>query len=83
MVAEGHVNKQIASALSISIKTVEKHRQQLMDKLNIHDVAGLTRYAIAHGFVENLGRIRGIPESPDAGGEERVAGSRLQVSVAC
>jgi DNA-binding NarL/FixJ family response regulator len=70
MVAEGHVNKQIAAVLSLSIKTVEKHRQQLMDKLNIHDVAGLTRYAIAHGVVESTGRIRGVseelglPESP-------------------
>ena len=62
MVAEGHVNKQIASVLNLSIKTVEKHRQQLMDKLNIHDVAGLTRYAIAHGVVESTGRIRGVPE---------------------
>jgi DNA-binding NarL/FixJ family response regulator len=69
MVAEGSVNKQIAATLNLSIKTVEKHRQQLMDKLNIHDVAGLTRYAIAHGFVESMGRIRGLPETleePDA-----------------
>jgi DNA-binding NarL/FixJ family response regulator len=63
MVAEGHVNKQIAGVLSLSIKTIEKHRQQLMDKLNIHDVAGLTRYAIAHGVVESMGRIRGVPET--------------------
>jgi len=53
LVAEGYVNKQIASELSISIKTVEKHRQQVMDKLNIHDVAGLTRYAIANGVIES------------------------------
>jgi DNA-binding NarL/FixJ family response regulator len=38
--------------LGISIKTVEKHRQQLMDKLNIHEVAGLTRHAISKGMVE-------------------------------
>jgi len=38
--------------LNISIKTVEKHRQQDMNKLNIHDVAGLTRYAISKGMVE-------------------------------
>ncbi len=65
MVAEGHVNKQIAAVLNLSIKTVEKHRQHLMDKLNIHDVAGLTRYAIAHGVVESTGRIRGVPEAPE------------------
>ena len=52
LVAEGFANKQIAAELSISIKTVEKHRQQAMNKLNIHDVAGLTRYAIARGWVE-------------------------------
>jgi DNA-binding NarL/FixJ family response regulator len=53
LVAEGHANKQVASDLNISIKTVEKHRQHLMDKLNIHDTAGLTRYAIAQGIIES------------------------------
>ncbi len=53
LVAEGSANKQIAAALGISIKTVEKHRQHLMDKLNIHDTAGLTRYAIASGVIES------------------------------
>ncbi len=52
LVAEGLANKQIAAELSISIKTVEKHRQQAMNKLNIHDIAGLTRYAISKGWVE-------------------------------
>jgi len=54
LIAEGSSNKQIASELSISIKTVEKHRQQVMNKLNIHDVAGLTRYAISKGLVERV-----------------------------
>jgi DNA-binding NarL/FixJ family response regulator len=49
MIAEGKANKQIAAELCISRKTVEKHRQHLMDKLNIHNIAGLTRYAIATG----------------------------------
>jgi DNA-binding NarL/FixJ family response regulator len=53
LVAEGNANKQIASELNISIKTVEKHRQALMDKLAIHETAGLTRYAIAAGMVES------------------------------
>lgn len=53
LVAEGNGNKQIAAALCLSIKTVEKHRQQLMNKLHIHEIAGLTRYAIAHGIIEN------------------------------
>jgi DNA-binding NarL/FixJ family response regulator len=52
LVAEGNPNKQVAALLGISIKTVEKHRQHLMDALGIHDIAGLTRYAIAHGVVE-------------------------------
>ena len=53
LIAEGLANKQIASELKISIKTVEKHRQHLMEKLNIHDIAGLTRFAISAGIVES------------------------------
>jgi len=53
LVAEGAANKQVASELGISVKTVEKHRQQLMNKLNIHDTAGLTRHAIATGVIES------------------------------
>jgi DNA-binding NarL/FixJ family response regulator len=53
LVAEGQANKQIAGSLAISIKTVEKHRQHLMEKLNIHDTAGLTRHAIAAGIIES------------------------------
>ncbi len=53
LIAEGKANKQIAAELSISIKTVEKHRQQVMNKLNIHDIAGLTRYAISKGIIED------------------------------
>src|SRR5581483_8404756 len=56
LIAEGQANKQIAAELCISIKTVEKHRQQVMNKLNIHDVAGLTRHAISKGIIEpNVG----------------------------
>ena len=53
LIAEGQANKQVAGELGISVKTVEKHRQRLMEKLNIHDTAGLTRYAIAAGMVES------------------------------
>lgn len=53
LIAEGMANKQIAVELTISIKTVEKHRQSLMDKLNVHDTAGLTRHAIAAGIIES------------------------------
>jgi DNA-binding NarL/FixJ family response regulator len=57
LVAEGKGNKQMASDLCISIKTIEKHRQQCMNKLNIHDVAGLTRYAMAQGIIETAPRL--------------------------
>ena len=53
LIAEGKANKESASELGISIKTVEKHRENLMSKLNIHDTAGLTRYAISAGIIEN------------------------------
>ena len=52
LIGEGETNKQIAAELGISIKTVEKHRDHLMQKLDIHDTAGLTRYAISTGIVE-------------------------------
>jgi DNA-binding NarL/FixJ family response regulator len=58
LIAEGHANKQIAAELCISIKTVEKHRQQVMNKLGIHDVAGLTRHAIAKGIIESTGGLK-------------------------
>jgi len=53
LIAEGQANKQVAAELGISVKTVEKHRQRLMEKLNIHDTAGLTRYAITAGIIES------------------------------
>jgi len=52
LVAEGKNTKEIAHLLKISVKTAEAHRLQLMNRLDIHDVAGLTRYAIAKGLVE-------------------------------
>jgi len=58
LIAEGHPNKQIAAELGISIKTVEKHRQQVMNKLNLHETAGLTRYAISKGIVETNAGLR-------------------------
>jgi DNA-binding NarL/FixJ family response regulator len=52
LIAEGYATKQIADRLSISIKTVEKHRQSVMDKLKIHQIAGLTRYAVEKGVIQ-------------------------------
>jgi DNA-binding NarL/FixJ family response regulator len=53
LIAEGKANKETASELGIGIKTVEKHREHVMQKLDIHDTAGLTRYAISAGIIEN------------------------------
>src|SRR5437899_3586519 len=60
LIAEGYANKQIAAELTISIKTVEKHRQQVMNKLNIHDVAGLTRHAISKGIIETNAPVNAL-----------------------
>ena len=51
LIAEGNTTKRIAQILNISVKTVETHRSQLMDQLDIHDIAGLVRYAIRLGLV--------------------------------
>ena len=53
LIAEGKANKETAAELGIGIKTVEKHREHLMENLNIHDTASLTRYAISAGIVES------------------------------
>jgi len=53
LIAEGKANKETAAELGIGIKTVEKHREHLMQKLDIHDTAGLTRYAISAGIIES------------------------------
>ena len=53
LIAEGKPNKQVAAELGVSFKTIDKHRQHLMSKLNIHDIAGPTRYAIAQGIIES------------------------------
>ncbi len=76
LIAEGHSSKQIAGLLFISIKTVEKHRQAIMDKLDIHEIATLTRYAISSGVVDSR-------PYPPLAGRARVAtpaygGVRLQ-----
>jgi len=53
LVAEGKTTKEIASLLGISVKTAESHRSNLMEKLNIHDTAGLVRYAIRIKLIES------------------------------
>ncbi|MDD4004180.1 MAG: response regulator transcription factor [Elusimicrobiaceae bacterium] len=48
--AEGRSTKQIATQLKLSVKTIETHRKQIMEKLDIHSIAGLTKYAIREGI---------------------------------
>jgi two-component system, NarL family, response regulator NreC len=52
LIALGNTNREIAEKLGISVKTVDTHRTHLMDKLDIHEVAGLVRYAIRKGLIE-------------------------------
>jgi len=55
LIAEGHSTKQMAAQLDVSIKTVETHRALLMDRLGIHDIAGLVRFAVRVGLVREDG----------------------------
>ena len=57
LLAEGYLNKDIAQLLNISIKTVEKHRANIISKLNLHNAAALTSYAIEKGLVSVAGRL--------------------------
>jgi len=55
LIAEGLSSKEIAQKLGLSINTIEVHRANLMDRLNIHDIAGLVRYAVQTGIIEVKG----------------------------
>ena len=72
MIAEGYATKQMAGLLSLSIKTVEKHRQDLMNTLNMHNIAALTRYAVSNGIVESnrmpSSSVSSTPHSPSQAG---------------
>ncbi len=60
LIVEGNSDKMTADVLKISIKTVEKHRQSLMEKLDVHDTAGLTRHAIAQGIIESSVQVTNL-----------------------
>jgi DNA-binding NarL/FixJ family response regulator len=68
LIAEGYSSKEMAGLLLVSTKTVEKHRQTVMKKLDIHDVATLTRYAVSSGVVESnhlpIGPVMSARSSP-------------------
>jgi DNA-binding NarL/FixJ family response regulator len=53
LVAEGKTTKEIAALLGISVKTAESHRSNMMEKLDIHDTAGLVRYAVRKGIIQS------------------------------
>ncbi len=53
LVAEGKSTKEVAQVLGLSVKTVETHRSQIMDRLDIRDLAGLVRYAVRTGLVSS------------------------------
>ena len=52
LIAEGRVNKEIAVLLDVSLSTIESHRKRIMEKLDLHNTAGLVRFAIRHRLVE-------------------------------
>ncbi|HQU09179.1 MAG TPA: LuxR C-terminal-related transcriptional regulator, partial [Opitutales bacterium] len=54
LIAEGHTSKQISNVLNISCKTADTHRANIMDKLEMHNVADLTRFAISAGVTEKM-----------------------------
>jgi DNA-binding NarL/FixJ family response regulator len=59
LIAEGFLNKQIAAELRLSIKTVANHRLEVMKRLNIHHIAGLTRYAVSRGLLNHTMPLAG------------------------
>jgi DNA-binding NarL/FixJ family response regulator len=61
LIAEGNANKRVAAELGISAKTVEKHRHNIMEKLQLYHTAGLTRYAITKGIIEGSVQITTLP----------------------
>lgn len=72
LIAEGYPTKQIADILSLSVKTAEKHRDSLMQKLNLHNIPSLTRYALSSGVVE----FNPWPRRPEFIGPGRMTAGR-------
>ncbi|MGZ5528917.1 MAG: LuxR C-terminal-related transcriptional regulator [Limisphaerales bacterium] len=84
LIAEGKANKEIAHELGIVIKTVEKHRANLMSKLDIHDIASLTRYAISAGVIESSVQVttKEVYRAPASENTERVTRAELRTAEA-
>ena len=52
LIAEGRTTKEVASLIGVSVKTAESHRTNVMQKLGVHETAGLVRYAVRRGLIE-------------------------------
>jgi DNA-binding CsgD family transcriptional regulator len=82
MIAAGQCNKRMAAKLDVSVKTVEKHRANVMQKLKLHNVADLTRFAIRNQLVTVAGQRRQrrtIAEWPDPAGSAHAPGRWLRI----
>jgi two-component system response regulator NreC len=66
LVAEGRTSKEVASRLGVATKTAESYRARIMDKLDIHDTAGLVRYAIRRGLIQASGMFSIVGQMMDA-----------------
>ena len=77
LIAEGNANKETAAELGIDFKTVEKHREHIMAKLDIHDTAGLTRYAISTSIIKNSVQRTVCHSSSPARGKHFISHARL------
>lgn len=75
LIAEGHTNQQIADRLVVSVKTVETHRTNLMQKLDLHDRTELVKYAIRKGLISLEPAGQPIPRDTSAEGETHTTGS--------
>lgn len=64
-IASGHSNKAIARELELSVKTIEKHRANLMRKLSLHNASDITRFALLHHLVSEEGKTAPVPRGPD------------------
>jgi DNA-binding NarL/FixJ family response regulator len=81
-IVDGNRNKRIASELGISTKTVEKHRQHLMKKMHIHDIAGLTRFALGAGIIKtpDYSMIQDLPDKSGGDTYSRVPAEKDNLS---
>ena len=76
LLAEGKSTRDIASSLNLSMKTIETHRQNIMDKLHLYSIAELTKYAIVEGLTELKCITAQLTHKNDKGGGTNISGFR-------